>query len=75
MALPTCPTCHKLFDPEASRALPFCRDRCRSIDLNRWLSEEIALPYHDVNADELPDGLPDQDDDGPVDPDDRFSNN
>ncbi len=55
--------------------MPFCSDRCRSIDLNRWLSEEIALPYHDVNADELPDDLPDPDDDETGDPDNRFSDN
>jgi endogenous inhibitor of DNA gyrase (YacG/DUF329 family) len=25
--------------------MPFCSDRCRRIDLNRWLNEAIALPY------------------------------
>jgi endogenous inhibitor of DNA gyrase (YacG/DUF329 family) len=24
--------------------MPFCSDRCRQIDLGRWLSEKYALP-------------------------------
>jgi uncharacterized protein len=47
MASLRCPTCGKLFKPEETRAMPFCSDRCRRIDLNRWLSEEIALPSED----------------------------
>lgn len=45
----TCPTCGKLFDPAESPAMPFCSARCRSIDLNRWLKEEIALPYREAD--------------------------
>lgn len=35
--------------PECGRAstrehYPFCSDRCRSIDLNRWLSGSYAIP-------------------------------
>lgn len=42
---PRCPTCDMLADPEISRRyLPFCSDRCRLIDLGRWLNEEHALP-------------------------------
>jgi uncharacterized protein len=44
-----CPTCDKPFDPQASPAPPFCSDRCRLIDLNRWLSEEISIPYREVD--------------------------
>jgi endogenous inhibitor of DNA gyrase (YacG/DUF329 family) len=40
-----CSVCQKEFDPEASRAMPFCSERCRMIDLNRWLNEDIAIPY------------------------------
>ena len=39
-----CPTCQKLFDPKNSAAMPFCCERCRMVDLHRWLNEEYALP-------------------------------
>jgi endogenous inhibitor of DNA gyrase (YacG/DUF329 family) len=47
MAAVTCPTCGKRFDPALSQSMPFCSPRCRRIDLNRWLNEEIAVPYHE----------------------------
>lgn len=31
--------------------MPFCSDRCRRIDLNRWLNEEISLPYAERDED------------------------
>jgi endogenous inhibitor of DNA gyrase (YacG/DUF329 family) len=34
--------------------MPFCSDRCRRIDLNRWLSEEISLPYRETAGDDRP---------------------
>lgn len=46
-----CPTCDKSFDPQACRTMPFCSDRCRQIDLNRWLSEEISIPHGEVADD------------------------
>jgi len=50
-----CPICEKEFDPVSSSALPFCSDRCRTIDLGRWLGESYALPVPpDPEADELP---------------------
>ena len=44
MALILCPTCGRPFESEASSAMPFCSERCRLIDLGRWLSEENHLP-------------------------------
>ena len=43
-----CPTCGKLFDREKSAAMPFCSERCRLIDLGRWLDEEHRVPDLDV---------------------------
>ncbi|MCG8448684.1 MAG: DNA gyrase inhibitor YacG [Pirellulales bacterium] len=40
-----CPTCNTEFLPFTSVAKPFCSQRCRSIDLGRWLGEEHALPH------------------------------
>lgn len=52
-----CPTCSQQFDPQKSTALPFCSDRCRQIDLRRWLNEEISIPGEDEGGeqDEMPD--------------------
>jgi endogenous inhibitor of DNA gyrase (YacG/DUF329 family) len=51
-----CPTCEREFQPPESTALPFCSERCRLIDLGRWLDEGFALPVvPDPEADEEPD--------------------
>lgn len=39
-----CPICEQPFDPAATPAMPFCSDRCRQIDLGRWLREVYAVP-------------------------------
>ena len=46
-----CPTCHKRFEPAESKAPPFCSDRCRQIDLGRWLSEEQRVPAKSLDDD------------------------
>ena len=59
-----CPTCKKDFKPEASGALPFCCERCRLIDLGRWLGEDFGLPsVPDPEADEIPESYGDDNDD------------
>jgi uncharacterized protein len=40
-----CPVCKKTFDKSASTALPFCSERCRTIDLGRWLEETYSVPH------------------------------
>ena len=50
-----CPICQKLFESEQSPAMPFCSDRCRWVDLARWLDEDYGLvrePEEDAEADE-----------------------
>ncbi|MEM6655947.1 MAG: DNA gyrase inhibitor YacG [Planctomycetota bacterium] len=50
-----CPICDLDFDPTTSNALPFCNERCRTIDLGRWLDEEYGLPsVPDPEDDEQP---------------------
>jgi endogenous inhibitor of DNA gyrase (YacG/DUF329 family) len=44
MATIRCPVCKKQFDSERSEAMPFCSDRCKQIDLARWLDERYTLP-------------------------------
>ncbi|MCC9601531.1 DNA gyrase inhibitor YacG [Stieleria sp. JC731] len=46
-----CPTCGKRFFMDETDAPPFCCQRCKLIDLGRWLDEEIGLPHE---ADESP---------------------
>ncbi len=33
-----------MFDTEKTTAMPFCSERCRRIDLGRWLNEDIRMP-------------------------------
>ncbi|MEX0978164.1 MAG: DNA gyrase inhibitor YacG [Pirellulales bacterium] len=61
MALVRCPTCGKRFDPPASTAMPFCSDRCRWIDLNRWLKEDISIPFRELPENGPADRSPEKD--------------
>ena len=36
-----CPICGK---PAIETSKPFCSERCRDVDLNRWLSNSYAIP-------------------------------
>ena len=38
-----CPTCRQEFLSERSPAMPFCSERCRMVDLGRWLNEEHSI--------------------------------
>lgn len=56
----TCPTCKKPVEPRAqNRAFPFCSDRCRAVDLGKWLGEEYRFP----------DRPEEREDEGPLDRD------
>jgi uncharacterized protein len=36
-----CPICGK---PVTEASKPFCSERCRAVDLNRWLSGSYVIP-------------------------------
>ena len=36
-----CPICGK---PAIRESKPFCSERCRDVDLNRWLSDSYVIP-------------------------------
>jgi endogenous inhibitor of DNA gyrase (YacG/DUF329 family) len=36
-----CPICGK---PATEASKPFCSERCRDVDLNRWLSDAYRIP-------------------------------
>jgi uncharacterized protein len=47
----TCPECRKRFRYASVKAhswFPFCSERCKTIDLGRWLSNEYAV-VEDLN--------------------------
>jgi endogenous inhibitor of DNA gyrase (YacG/DUF329 family) len=40
-----CPICRKPVPPrEENRAFPFCSERCKLLDLGKWLGEEYRVP-------------------------------
>jgi endogenous inhibitor of DNA gyrase (YacG/DUF329 family) len=42
---PRCPVCRAEVAPRAQNPLfPFCSERCRQVDLGRWLQEEHRIP-------------------------------
>jgi hypothetical protein len=49
-----CPICRKCFDHEKTSSTPFCSERCRLLDLGRWLDERYGLPDE---SDESPETL------------------
>jgi len=55
MCLSRCTICGKAFDPGETPAPPFCSERCKRIDLARWLDERYGLPYESENESEEPD--------------------
>ena len=42
--MPRCPVCDADVNLESVPTAPFCSERCRLIDLGRWLDEAYALP-------------------------------
>jgi endogenous inhibitor of DNA gyrase (YacG/DUF329 family) len=50
-----CPICSK---PSVAASRPFCSERCRDVDLNRWLSGSYAIPAADLEADDDEDSMP-----------------
>jgi endogenous inhibitor of DNA gyrase (YacG/DUF329 family) len=38
-----CPTCRRAATAQA-KVFPFCSERCRLVDLGKWLGEEYRIP-------------------------------
>ena len=51
-ALP-CPECRR---PSTRENYPFCSDRCRNLDLSRWLKGSYAIPVADDESKAEDDG-------------------
>lgn len=59
--MPRCPVCDAHVDLQQSPTVPFCSERCRLVDLGRWLDEAYAVPDRkplddEDDADEPDDG-------------------
>jgi endogenous inhibitor of DNA gyrase (YacG/DUF329 family) len=55
-----CPTCRKPVripaDDEPLGAYPFCCERCKLVDLGRWLDGRYQIPVDDKDEDSGKDG-------------------
>jgi len=48
-----CPVCGKDAPGRAvNRAFPFCSDRCKLVDLGKWLGEEYRVPVRAPQEDD-----------------------
>jgi endogenous inhibitor of DNA gyrase (YacG/DUF329 family) len=55
-----CPQCGKAIADPAAPFRPFCSERCKLVDLGRWISEDYKIPTSDTdgNDDENPEKNP-----------------
>ena len=44
-----CPICGK---PAVEASKPFCSERCRDVDLNRWLSGRYVIPGKETDPED-----------------------
>jgi len=44
---PKCPTCKRVVEREGNGHFPFCSERCRLVDLGKWLDGDYAVPGSD----------------------------
>jgi endogenous inhibitor of DNA gyrase (YacG/DUF329 family) len=50
--MPRCPVCDAPIDLQTTPTVPFCSDRCRLVDLGRWLDESYGVPAPPPGDDE-----------------------
>jgi len=55
--MPRCPVCDAPVNLQSTPTVPFCSDRCRLIDLGRWLDESYGVPAPPPEDDEEAEGL------------------
>lgn len=46
-----CPNCEKEADWQDNPYRPFCSERCKLIDLGKWVNEEYRVPGREVPPD------------------------
>jgi endogenous inhibitor of DNA gyrase (YacG/DUF329 family) len=50
-----CPTCNKQVKWEDNPFRPFCSERCKLVDLSKWVSEEYRVPGRAVPGEAVED--------------------
>jgi uncharacterized protein len=40
-----CSTCGRTFLLDETDSPPFCSERCKLVDLGRWLNEDVSVPH------------------------------
>ncbi len=45
-----CPSCGKPVEGKDNPFRPFCSERCKLVDLSRWVSEEYRVPGMELPA-------------------------
>ena len=50
-----CPTCNRPVEWDDNPFRPFCSERCKLIDLGRWVSEEYRVPGKAVTPETVED--------------------
>jgi endogenous inhibitor of DNA gyrase (YacG/DUF329 family) len=57
-----CPTCGKPVEWKDNPSRPFCSERCKLIDFDKWTSDEYRVPGGAINPAEIqPPGIDDAD--------------
>lgn len=46
-----CPTCGKPAERKDNPFRPFCSERCKMVDLGRWVNEEYRVPGKPIPSD------------------------
>jgi len=39
-----CPTCKRPLEEDSDAHRPFCSERCRNVDLSKWMEGDYAIP-------------------------------
>ncbi|MDQ2921189.1 MAG: DNA gyrase inhibitor YacG [Acidobacteriota bacterium] len=50
-----CPTCNKQVEWQDNPFRPFCSERCKLVDLGKWVSEEYRVPGRPVPGEPVED--------------------
>ena len=52
--MPNFPTCGTPVEWKDNEWRPFCSERCKLIDFDKWASEEYRVPGQKINPAEMP---------------------
>src|SRR4051794_8561584 len=54
LSMSKCPTCGKPVEWQDNPWRPFCSERCKLIDFDKWTSEEYRVPGQTISPAEMP---------------------